>query len=62
MAKTRATFRQADVVRAVKAVQAAGLAVARTEILPDGKIVLVHNSEVKAPNAYDVWEAAHGSR
>ncbi|WP_416356356.1 hypothetical protein ACLNGM_20335 [Aureimonas phyllosphaerae] len=38
-------FRQADYVRAVKAAKAAELEIHRTEIHPDGRIVLVHRTE-----------------
>lgn len=64
MARTPATFRQADVARAVRAVKAAGLDVVRTEIGPDGKIVLVHASEVTSEpaNPFDEWKAKKDAR
>jgi hypothetical protein len=61
MARNRLTFKQADVIRAVKAVRAAGLDVVRVEI-SEGKISLVNVADEKAPNAYDRWEASRGAR
>jgi hypothetical protein len=46
MARTPATFKSADVTRAVKAVRAGGLDVVRTEIAPDGTIRLIHHADV----------------
>jgi hypothetical protein len=59
-----ATFKQVDVVRMIRAARAAGLEVARTEVSPDGKIVLVHKTESSAaPLApYDEWKAKHDAR
>lgn len=64
MAGTRATFKQADLTRAVKAARAAGLDVARTEIGPDGKIVLVHHAETisGALSPLDEWKAKKNAR
>jgi len=57
MARTPATFKQADVVRAVKAVRAAGLAVTETQIAPDGTIRLIHIENISHPtNDYDRFE------
>lgn len=64
MAGVRASFKQADLTRAVKAARAAGLNVARIEIDPDGKIVLVHNTEtISGPlSALDEWKAKKNAR
>jgi hypothetical protein len=58
MSRTPATFKQADMVRAVKAARAAGLDVARTEIAPDGTIRLIHSDCSSTPMSdYDRLEA-----
>lgn len=59
MARGPATFKQADLTRAVKAARAAGLDVARTEIMPDGTIRLIHSAEVTSTPAtpFDEWKA-----
>jgi hypothetical protein len=41
MARGRCTFRQNDLTRAVKAVRAAGVPVAKVEVDRDGKIIVV---------------------
>jgi hypothetical protein len=48
MPRGQCTFRQSDVTKAVKAVIAAGVPVARVEIDRDGKIVLVMTEPVAA--------------
>ena len=45
MARARAIFRKADLRRAVEAVIAAGQTVARVEVDPNGKIVIVTAGE-----------------
>jgi hypothetical protein len=65
MARGPLLFKQADLVRAVKAVRTAGLEVERTEISPNGRIVLVHKPKDpqsrEITNPYDAWKAANGS-
>jgi hypothetical protein len=66
MARTPSTFRQQDVTRAVKAVSAAGVGIARVEIDKSGKIVIVTISAVNVAPEGDLdlelqeWEARHG--
>ena len=45
MARAPATFRQQDVTRAVRAVAAAGVNIARIEIAKDGRIVIITGVE-----------------
>lgn len=54
MARGNCTFRQSDVTKAVKAVVAAGLEVARVEVDKDGRIVVVAGSP-----AHDDGDAVH---
>jgi hypothetical protein len=57
VARTSATFRQADLVRAVKAARAAGLPVTATQITPDGTIKLIHTENGASPlSDYDRFE------
>jgi hypothetical protein len=65
MSRTQATFKQSDVMRAVKAVRAMGLEVIETKIGRDGSIVLVHKGAPvpdDADAALNAWQAKrHGS-
>ncbi len=62
--KTAATFRQADLARAVKAARAVGLAVVATEIRSDGTIRLEHEAApVKnSSDPFDAWKASRDAR
>jgi len=55
MTRTPATFRKADLRRAVEAVTAAGQIVARVEVDPNGKIVIVTAGELerREENSWD---------
>ena len=50
-----AAFRQADLTRAIRAVQAAGIVVARAEIDANGKIVIVSAAanDLRGPSSWD---------
>jgi hypothetical protein len=45
MARAPSTVRQFDVTRAIKATRAAGVDIARIEIAPDGRIVIIAAGE-----------------
>ena len=58
MARAPSTFRQKDVTRAVKAVAAAGVNIARVEIDKSGKIVIVTGgakAELSELAPLDAW-------
>ena len=63
MSRASNTFRQADLVRALRAAQAAGLEVAGYTVDPiTGKIVVVTKPAGEAPapeNDLDKWMASH---
>jgi hypothetical protein len=67
----RAAFRQSDVSKAVRGAQAAGVEIARVEIGPDGRIILVTGKPVEnlpaaTEDALDrelaEFEAGHATR
>lgn len=59
---TKATFRQVDVSRAIKAAKNAGMAVARCEILPDGRIVISEQAEQTVEDEYGEWRKQREAR
>jgi hypothetical protein len=64
MPRGQCTFRQGDVTKAVKGVVAAGVQIARVEIDPTGKIVILTggNEPVASTNALDKWMAQHADQ
>ena len=65
MARAPSTFRQQDVTRAVKAVVAAGVDIARVEIDRAGKIVIIAakastTEKDDLDTELEEWEARHG--
>jgi hypothetical protein len=65
MPRSPSTFRQQDVTRAVKAVVAAGVGIARVEIDRAGKITIIATSSSADPSndldgELEEWEARHG--
>lgn len=49
---------QANVSRAIKAVQALGLDVVKTEIAPDGTIRLTHSEAAQVQDSWTSWKAS----
>ena len=63
MARGPQAFKQADVVRTIKAVQTAGSIIVRTEIHTDGRIVLYRQAEAAEAReeTYEEWKARTGA-
>jgi hypothetical protein len=66
MSKGMLTFKQTDLLRAIRTSQKAGLSIARVEIDRDGKIIVVTgNGNAKAENTateLDRWLAKQGNK
>ena len=56
MAARACTFRQKDVTRAIRAARAAGVDIARIEIDPDGKIVIILGNGEPDPREANEWD------
>ena len=56
VARAPSTFRQQDVTRAIKAVAAAGVSIARVEIDKAGKIVIVTASDARPDDGGNEWD------
>lgn len=63
MTRRPSTFRQTDVARAVKAAQAAGLAIGKVEVAPDGtiRVIVADGAESVSETPFDQWKAKHAS-
>ena len=56
--RTKSAFKQGDVKRAIKAVRAAGLEIARVEVYREGKIVVVPKNAEDEQISGNPWDAA----
>jgi hypothetical protein len=56
MSRAPSTFRQQDVTRAVKAVAAAGVGIARVEIDKAGKITIIALNDAVTRTAVNEWD------
>lgn len=63
MTRRPSTVRQTDVARAVKAAQAAGLAIGKVEVAPDGtiRVIIADGTEAAPGTPFDQWKAKHAS-
>lgn len=60
----RPSFRPTDLARAIRACRKGGLEIARTEIDPDGRIILFHASaaaEAAPASPFDAWKASRNA-
>ena len=56
MLRSGGAFKQSTLTRALKGAKAGGLAVARVEIDPNGKIVMLTASVVRSPGQGNSWD------
>lgn len=63
MTRRPSTFKQADVARAVKAAQAAGLPIRTVEVTPDGtiRVIFADGADSNLETPFDKWKAKHAS-
>jgi hypothetical protein len=63
MARTKATFKQADLRRAMRAIEVTGGRVTHVEVHSDRVILFTGTSEIKAELApYDQWKNKHANQ
>lgn len=64
MARKLVPFKQTDIARAVKGVKAAGVAIGRVEILPDGRIIVCSDAPAapESVSAFDTWKGKRDAR
>lgn len=63
MPRQKKNFLQSDLVRAINASKVGGLTIMRTEIRPDGTIMLHHQSDdVGNADPYGNWKAGKDAR
>jgi len=63
MPRRPAPFRERDVVKALKGARAAGIEIARIEIDPVGKIVLMASADSRELlSPLEKWKQDHGAR
>ncbi|SNS80458.1 hypothetical protein SAMN05421763_1038 [[Luteovulum] sphaeroides subsp. megalophilum] len=59
----RATFRQVDLTRAIRAAKNAGMDVGACEIMPDGRIVIRESTKARpVDDAFGAWKAKREGR
>ncbi|MXO53307.1 hypothetical protein GRI47_04705 [Erythrobacter pelagi] len=63
MTKTSSTIRQANLARAIRAVQACGLEIQRVELSSDGSVSLITNQNTVAEiSPFDQWKEKKNAR
>jgi hypothetical protein len=62
MARAACTFRERDVTRAIRAVEAAGKKVRKVEVDKDGKVVIViEDDDAAVDSERNEWDAEYGA-